>query len=93
MPNGKQQKKHNFHLFIRLSGQITKSHRYPKSIGTSGNARGDARKDRCRSERAGVGLHGKASRWKVCTDILDFNGKNKPNYHCIKPFVPNVSKD
>lgn len=70
---------------------MTKSHRYHKSIGTSGNARGEAGEDR--SDRAREGLHGKACCWRVCTDIFDFNAKNKLIYHCIRPFILTISKE
>lgn len=75
-----------------LSGHITKYHKYPKSIVTSANARAKAGKDRHRSERADVALHGNAG-GRGCTNILDFNEKNKLISHYIRVFVLSVSKE
>lgn len=67
---------------------MAKSHRYHKSIGTSGNARGEAGEDR--SDRADEGLHGKASCWRVCTDTFDFNASKSL---FIRPSILNISKE
>lgn len=92
MMKRKKTKRHYFHLFIRLSGQITKSHKYPKSIGTSANARAEAGKGRHRSERADVALYGNTC-GRVCTNILDFDEKNKLICHYIRPFTVSVSME
>lgn len=87
--NQTKTKKHYFHLSIRLSGQVTKHHhKYPKSIGSSASVRAEA----------GKGLREKMEPFmvtcgRVCTNILDFDEKNKLICHYIRPFSLSVSKE